>query len=375
MSEKFKDLIWSANAVGNYDFKCWMGKDLKEKNMPKYTSVCLNRFKSFYSTNYRSGREIYIYKWNMENLISRWNRSNVQNQLGKLDKKKLRAFLTRWYALCRQYGMLPKGFIIPKKLNRFYIKNTSDLPPSLFYVYITHLRQVWEEPHFIYNFVTLVDKYKLNPWSSYVVASSISIYNCNHHVLAVSARTSRTVKIGMMFDMRDYFAAPHKKDLRKMKSMGSDAWRIHSKLNGGVEQGFSIDDILESPKKYNKILKMEREAGLQEFAKDFKIKILHNGLMTLGFSPTQYYREPWWLIVRANSEKTAKELVSKIEHTLEGYIHRKINYGVELYLKPKREHLASIIASKRKNFENFGSVSSVPYQDKYVEVKSARRKA
>ena len=351
MTEKNSDLIWGAAGAGNYDFNCWLAKDLKEKGMPQYSSVCLNRFRSFYSENYSSGREMYIYKWKMDKLVAKWNTPVIQQRMGKTTAATLRPFLLRWYTLCREHGMLPKDFKIPKKGDRFYIKNTSNLPPSLFYVYITHLRQVWEENHFVYNFVTLVDKHKLNPWTAYVVASSISIYNSNHHVLSISSRSNHTVKIGMMFDMRDYFAAPRKKDTRKMKSMGQDPWGIHGILNGGIELGVAVSDVLANPKKFNKILKMSRKKGIKEYTRDLKITVLYTALTSLGFRATQDYYEPWWLILRADHKKTADDLIGKIKKTLEGYVYRRLSYGVELRLKPKMKHLTAAVATKRKNFK------------------------
>jgi hypothetical protein len=264
--------------------------------------------------------------------------------------------------------MLPKGFRIPKKGDRFYIKNTSNLPPSLFYAYITHLRQVWEENHFVYNFVTLVDKYKLNPWTSYVVASSISIYNSNHHVLSLSSRNSNTVKIGMMFDMKDYFAAPRKKDTRKMKSMGQNPWGIHGMLNGGIELGVAISNVLADPKKFNKILKMSRKEGMKEYTKNLKITVLYNDLTSHGYRTTQDYYEPWWLILRTDTTKTADDLIGKIKNTLEGYVYRKLSYGVELRLKPKEKHLTSAVASKRKNFKGVSRQLCRTYEPYYVDL-------
>ena len=363
MQKKSDGLIWSAAGAGSYDFNCWLGKDLKEKNMPKYSSVCLNRFKSFYSENYSRGREIYIYKWKIDKLVTKWNTPIVQKQMGKTTAETLRPFLVRWYTLCRQHGMLPKGLIIPKKTNRFYIKNTSNLPPSLFYVYITHLRQVWEENHFVYNFVTLVDKHKLNPWTSYVIASAISIYNSNHHVLSVSARGNRTAKMGIMFDMRDYFAAPHKKDFRKMKSMGQDGWQIHSKLCGNIEQEISIDDILVNPKKFNKILKMPKTEGMKEYTRNIEIKVLFSALVSLGFRPTQDYYEPWWLYLRADTHQIADDLIKKVKGALEGYVYRKLAYGVELRLKPKKKHLPTTVAFKKKNFQGKSRIDLRHYVD------------
>jgi hypothetical protein len=370
MTKKNDDLIWQATGVGNYDFSCWLGKTLEDKHMPHYTSVCLNRFKTFYAENY-PGRQIYIYKWDMDKLVTRWNSAILQKQLGKLSATTLKSVLTRWYTIGKQHGMLPKNFLIPKESNRFYIKNTGGIPPSLFYVYITHLRQVWEEPHFVYNFITLVDKYKLNVWSSYVVASAMSIYNCNHHVLSVSARNSmgvQSAKIGMMFDMRDYFAAPHKRDRRKMKSMGEgEPWGIHGRLGGGIEQAINVVDILADIKRFNKVLEMPREKGMKEFANNIKIEVLFNSLHGLGFRTTQDYYEPWWLILRTDHKKTADDLIGKIKKTLEGYVYKRLSYGVELRLKPKMKYLSVAVATKRKNFKGpsrqLGQVDKKHYVD------------
>ena len=372
MTKKNDDLIWEAASAGNYDFNCWLGKNLKEKNMPKYSSVCLNRFKSFYSTNYQSGREIYIYKWKMDKILAKWNTPIVQKRMGKTTAETLRPFLLRWYALCRQHGMLPKDFRIPKKTNRFYIKNTSKLPPSLFYVYITHLREVWEENHFVYNFVTLVDKYKLNPWTAYVVASQISIYNSNHHVLSVSSRygggVGNTAKIGMMFDMKEYFAAPGKMDCRKMKSMGQGGWQIHSKLSGGIENGVPINDILANPKKFNKLLELPREEAMKKRTKNIKITVLLNGIQSLGFRPTQDYYEPWWLHLRMDSDRVAIDLIKKIEHTLEGYVYSKLNYGVDLRLNTKAKHLSATVAAKKRNFSGKSRVLTPALEKFYTDL-------
>jgi hypothetical protein len=375
MVKNYGDLIWTSEGVGSYDFNCWLGKDLKEKVMPHYTSVCLNRFKEFYAQNYSSGREIYIYKWKMGKLVERWSRPSLKAQIGKVNEVTLRPILVRWYILCRKYGMLPKSFIIPKKTDRFYIKNTSGLPPSLFYVYITHLRQVWEEANFVYNFMTLVDKYKLNPWSSYVCASAMSISNCNHHVLNVS-RSSPSVKIGMMFDMKEYFAAPRKKDPRKMKTFKNDMWGIHGRLQGGVERGVNITDILANPKKFNKILKMSRKEGMKRYTKSLNIEILHTGLTSLGFAPRAHYYEPWWLVIRLSGKQMTDELISKVKKAIDGYIYRELNYGgVELTLNVKGKHLAAGVAKRKEDFIKSGRKSSVNFMNHYVEVKNARRKA
>lgn len=373
MAKKHDDLIWKAAGAGRYDFNCWMGKTLKEKNMPKYSSVCLNRFRTFYSTNYSSGREIYIYKWKMAELVTKWNTPTVQKRMGKTTAETLRPFLLRWYALCKKHGMLPKDFRISKKGTRFYIKNTSNLPPSLFYVYITHLRQVWEENHFVYNFVTLVDKYKLNPWSAYVVASHMSIYNSNHHVLSASSRyygdgNNHSVKMGMMFGMRDYFAAPHKMDRRKMKSMGQSSWGIHGKLSGGIEQGVLITDILDNPKEFNRLLKLPKAEAMKNYNKTLKIKVLFSSLNSLGFRATQDYFEPWWLHLRTDTPNIADELIEKVKDTLDGYIYRKLSYGVELRLNAKEKHLSAVVAKRKRNFEGTSRVLGTSLMKYYVDL-------
>lgn len=269
MSKEFDDLVFQSLNVGAYKFKCYLSMTPRDKEKHAYSGACLGGFDSFYRQTLPEAKTV-MYEWDTKALVERWDNVWAGQQLGSINMKTLRPLFVRWYKLCRKHGLLPKDFVI-SKTTRFYLKKFNEMPPSAFFAYIVHLRNVWEEPFFIYNVLVLVEKYKLNIWSAYELASKMSICNSNHHTTQSSAGYPATtlntkVNLGLMFALKDYFTDPAKKDKRKMedsvKKQGQwMGWKMHSQFGGYVIHHSTIGKVLKNIKLANKALEMGGTQG------------------------------------------------------------------------------------------------------------------
>lgn len=366
MSKKFKDLILCAPGRPHYHFKCELITGARDRTPVRHSGACLSGFSSRVFNN--RSKQTLRYTWPVKAIEGRWGGSKMRAQIGESTTiKDLRPILLKFYHLCRDHGMLPKDFRIPKTTNNFYIKNIHEMPPSLLYAYIAHLRDVDEEPYFIYNLLTLVENYDLNPWTSYVVASVLSIVGCGHHPLPISGNggLAGRVRADSMFNLRDYFANPHKKDKRTLMAPGKSyiSWSAHKHIDSNryyqspsqMQIMFTAREILENIKGFNKALGMEKKKGLAYLDESRKVNIscLRSYLYGLGYGVTPDYYEPWWLLMKIPTKKSGLALVNSTKSYIEAYLLEKHKYGAswDLKLRVKTRYIAPQQKMTRKNFK------------------------
>lgn len=372
-STKFKDLILHAPGRPNYNFKCALISNAQDKNPINHSGACLSGFGSRINNN--KSKQTIRYSWPIAAIERGWNTSIIRGHFGKpVNIGTLRPLLIKFYHLCKDHGMLPKNFAIPKKANNFYLKNIHGMPPSLLYAYICHLRNVDEEPYFIYNLLTLVENYDLNPWTSYVLASAFSVVNSGHHPLAIGGNTGLggRVRVMSMFNLRDYFANPHKKDTRTLLNPGTSylSWSAHKHIDTNKSYHspsekslwFMAKEILMDVKKFNKALGMEKKKGLAFLNKSRSTKLsgtLQEHLYNLGWGVTPDFYEPWWLMMKVPTKKAGLELIKKMKSYIEAYVVTKQNYGSvwDLKLKTKMKYVPQNAKVRKKNFKQANKLS------------------
>ena len=379
MSTKFSDLIICAPVRPNYHFECELITNTRDKNPIKHGGACLSGFGNRIVNN--KSKKTIKYTWPVAAIEKRWNGTKMRKQLGKtITIATLRPLLLKFYHLCKDHGMLPEDFTIPKTVNNFYLKNIHNMPPSLLYAFIAHLRDVDEEPYFIYNILKLVEEYNLNPWTAYVVSSALSIVNYGHHPLAISgnAGLGGRVRISSMFNLRDYFANPHKKDGRLLVSSGTSymSWSAQKHIDSdrscytasGGQMMFVVKEILNNAKKFNKALGMEKADGMAYIGEAHKGKLigtLENHLGGMGWGVTADYYEPWWLLMTMKTKTRLLELVKQMKPYIEVYRVEKQKYGSmwNLQIKAREKYISAGTKTKMTNFKRAKKTSRIDTLD------------
>jgi len=90
----------------------------------------------------------------------------------------------RWLDICVKAKALPDYIRNSDiKRDRYVIKLDSPLSPSLLYIYITCLRWIQECPEFVKNMLILIDKYRINFYTAWLVASCFSVSNTWHNIV------------------------------------------------------------------------------------------------------------------------------------------------------------------------------------------------
>lgn len=379
MSTKFSDLIICAPVRPNYNFKCALISNIRDKSPVMHSGACLSGFGTRITTN--RSKQTVRYTWPVAAIEKRWSGTKMRKQLGEpITIITLRPLLLKFYHLCKDHGMLPEDFTIPKTVNNFYLKNIHSMPPSLLYAFIAHLRDVDEEPYFIYNLLKLVEKYDLNPWTAYVVSSALSIVNYGHHPLAISGNAGMggRVRIDSMFNLRDYFANPYKKDKRVLLSPGASyvSWSAQKHIDsgrscytsGGGQIMFSVKEILDNIKKFNKALGMKKADGMAYVEKARRGKLfgtLQSYLQGMGWGVTGDYYEPWWLLITVKTKKRSLELIKQVKPYIEIYRVEKQKYGSmwNLQIKAKEKYISVGTKTKMTNFKRAKKTSRIDTLD------------
>jgi len=97
--------------------------------------------------------------------------------------------LKKYLNYCVKYKLLPRYVLESDvKNHRYVIKLHEKLNNGMLYVYLSTIRFIQESPAFVKNIITLVDKYKMNFYFAWLVASKLNIRNSWHNFIPYNGR-------------------------------------------------------------------------------------------------------------------------------------------------------------------------------------------
>ncbi len=141
--------------------------------------------------------------------------------------------------------------------NRYLFKlDDKNLTPSLLYIYLTTIRVMNEEPGFVRNMITLIEKYKMDYSLAWVFASKISHTNSGHNIIPISRNGAivpsnvddvKGVQLRYAMALKGYLSNPRKYDTRsiyKPRTGGETWYNIYNIIQAGIKE-YHLKPIVE----------------------------------------------------------------------------------------------------------------------------------
>lgn len=100
-----------------------------------------------------------------------------------------------WLDICVKAKALPDYIkeISDIEGNRYILKIDTELNISILYIYLTCIRWIQEAPTFVKNMLKLVNKYNINFYIAWLIASKMSIGNTWHNIVSYGSDYGQTI--------------------------------------------------------------------------------------------------------------------------------------------------------------------------------------